>query len=195
MPGPTEVEVKVQVDDLHALERKLRASGFREVTPATHELNTLYDLGLRPLRRKGEVLRLRKYGDVWTLTHKSKGLRRGSAEPKHKTRIENETQVQDGERMDAILRALGYSPAFIYEKFRAEWTDGTGHVVLDHTPVGDVAEIEGSPKWIDATARKLGIDRSKYITKSYAEMFFDWKRRTKSRASKMTFKECRSRKA
>lgn len=195
MPGPREVEVKVQVDDLRALERKLRASGFHEITPATHELNTLYDLRLRPLRRKGEILRLRKYGHVWTLTHKSKDVKGGSSEPTHKIRIENETRVQDGESMDAILRALGYSPAFIYEKFRAEWTDGTGHVVLDHTPIGDVAEIEGPPKWIDATARKLGIDRNKYITKSYAEMFFDWKRRTKSNASKMTFKECRSRKA
>ncbi len=194
MAGPKEVEVKVQVDDLRALEQKLRATGFREITPATHEFNTLYDLRLRPLRRKGEVLRLRKYGDFWRLTHKSKDVKRAK-ESKHKTRIENETQVQDGARMDAILRALGYSPAFIYEKFRAEWTDGTGHVVLDHTPIGDLAEIEGSPQWIDATARTLDIDRTKYITKSYAEMFFDWKHRTKSKASNMTFKECRSRKA
>jgi adenylate cyclase class 2 len=191
MAGPKEVEIKVLVDDLRALEQKLRDSGFREVTPATHELNTLYDLRLRPLRRRGEVLRLRKYGDAWKLTHKSRDVKRGSSAPKHKTRVENETKVENGERMDAILRALGYSPVFIYEKFRAEWTDGDGHVVLDHTPIGDVAEIEGAPKWIDAAARKLNISRAKYETKSYAEMFSDWKKRTKSSAKNMTFKECR----
>jgi adenylate cyclase, class 2 len=190
MAAPKEVEVKVLVDDLKTLEQKLRDSGFREVTPATHELNTLYDLRLRPLRRRGQVLRLRKYGDVWKLTHKSRDSKRGKSVPKHKTRIENETKVEDGARMDAILRALGYSPTFIYEKFRAEWTDGDGHVVLDHTPIGNLAEIEGSPKWIDATARKLSIKGNRYITKSYAEMFFDWKKHTKSRAKQMTFADC-----
>lgn len=190
MAAPKEVEVKVLVDDLKELEQKLRDSGFREVTPPTHELNTLYDLRLRPLRRKGEVLRLRKYGDVWKLTHKSRDVKRGKSLPKHKTRVERETQVENGEQTDAILRSLGYAPVFVYEKLRAEWSDGKGHVVLDHTPIGDIAEIEGEPKWIDATARKLGIQRNKYITKSYAEMFSDWKKRTRSRAKQMTFTEC-----
>ncbi len=190
MAAPKEVEVKVLVDDLKTLEQKLRDSGFREVTVATHELNTLYDLRLRPLRRKGEVLRLRKYGATWKLTHKSRDMKRDKSVPKHKTRVENETKVEDGVRMNAILLALGYSPTFIYEKYRAEWTDGDGHVVLDHTPIGDLAEIEGEPRWIDATARKLGIQGNKYITKSYAEMFVDWKKRFKSRAKNMTFAEC-----
>ena len=60
--------------------------------------------------------------------------------------------------MDAILRALGFSPSFIYEKFRSEWSDGEGQVVLDHTPIGDIAEIEGKSRWIDRTARALGVD-------------------------------------
>jgi len=47
--------------------------------------------------------------------------------------------------MDLILRALGYAPSFRYEKFRAEWTDGKGQVVVDETPIGDFCEIEGSP--------------------------------------------------
>jgi adenylate cyclase class 2 len=194
MAEPKEVEVKVVVDDLKGLEQRLRDNGFREITPSTHELNTLYDLRLRPLRRKGEVLRLRKYGEQWKLTHKSRDLKRGAA-PKHKTRIENETSVANGEAMDAILRALGYAPVFTYEKYRAEWSDGSGHVVLDHTPIGDIAEIEGQPKWIDATARKLNIDRRKYVTKSYAELFFDWKRRTRSTAVNMTFQQCGKKKA
>ena len=79
---------------------------------------------------------------------------------------------------------------FIYEKYRSEWSDGKGHVVLDHTPIGDVAEIEGQPRWIDRTAQALGVAPSDYITKSYAELFFEWKRKYNRKAKNMTFREC-----
>jgi adenylate cyclase class 2 len=90
--------------------------------------------------------------------------------------------------MDLILRALGYAPSFRYEKFRAEWTDGKGQVVVDETPIGNFCEIEGSPRWIDATAKKLGVTPTDYITNNYAGLFVDWKTQTESRADEMTFK-------
>ena len=95
-----------------------------------------------------------------------------------------------GTRWMRLLRALGFAPTFVYEKFRAEWSDGQGHVVLDHTPLGDIGEIEGKSRWIDRTASALGLDAKDYITKSYAELFFDWKRKTGSKAENMTFREC-----
>src|SRR6478672_6374483 len=147
-----EVEIKFRVNDLHELQRKLKAAGFSLQTPRTHELNTLYDLPTKQLRKRGEVLRLRQYGGKWKLTHKGKAI-----DGRHKKRAETETTVENGLKMDAILRSLGFGPSFRYEKFRAEWTDGKGHVVLDETPIGNVAEIEGKPRWIDATARRLGI--------------------------------------
>ncbi len=184
MTGPKEVEIKFALDDVGAAERKLRALGFRHVTPRTHEVNTLYDLPGAVLRRRGELLRLRKYGDEWTLTHKGAGT-----PGKHKTRSENETAVENGESMQTILAALGFAPSFRYEKFRSEWTDGAGHVVLDETPIGNFGEIEGPPQWIDATALALGIAESDYITTSYAQLFLDWKQRTGSAAQEMTFDE------
>ena len=75
--------------------------------------------------------------------------------------------------MDAILRALGFAPTFRYEKYRAEWSDGTGHVVIDETPIGNFGEFEGPARWIDRTARALGIAPSDYITQTYAPMFFE----------------------
>ena len=89
--------------------------------------------------------------------------------------------------MDAILHALGFLPSFRYEKFRAEWTDGRGHVVIDETPIGNFGEIEGPARWIDSTAKRLGIFPGHYITQSYAELFFAWKGRTRSPAREMTF--------
>ncbi len=146
-------------------------------------MNTLYDLPGQRLRRRGELLRLRKYGASWVLTHKSKG----AAAP-HKVRVERETALHNGAQMDAILRALGYSPTFRYEKYRAEWTDGTGHVVVDQTPIGNFGEIEGPVRWIDRTAAKLGIAKRDYITQTYADLFFTWKKQTRSAAREMTFR-------
>jgi adenylate cyclase class 2 len=177
-----EVEIKFMVADAKALARRLRASGFHLVTRRTHEMNVLYDLPRHPLSHRGEILRLRKYGDRWTFTHKSKGTAR-----RHKSRQELETAVADGASLDRILRAVGFSPSFRYEKFRSEWADGSGHVVIDETPIGTAAEIEGRPRWIDRTAKLLGIPQTSYITLSYVAMFEQWKRRTGSPAQEMTF--------
>lgn len=178
-----EVEIKFRILNLEALRNRLREIGFREVTPRTHEMNTLYD-HLGRMRSRGEVLRIRRYGDIWNLTHKSKG---GNA--KHKTRRELETRIEDGETLAEIFRAIGYEPSFRYEKYRSEWTDGNGHVVLDETPIGDLGEIEGEPGWIDQTAEKLGVRESDYINKSYAELFRDWTKQNHSKARNMTFEE------
>ena len=182
---PDEVEIKFAVSDPAALANQLRGIGFHLHTPPTHETNTLYDTPKSDLRKSGQLLRLRHYGSIWTLTHKAKG-RQGI----HKTRVETETQVADGEKMHAILLALGYQQSFSYEKVRAEWSDGKGHVVLDQTPIGNLAEIEGPPAWIEATAARLGVTRKQYITKNYAQLFEEWKRRTRSSARNMTFAEC-----
>ena len=186
MATPQEVEIKFLVPDLKALEKQLKQLGFKCKTPSTHEVNTLYDLPGEKLRRKGEILRLRLYGEKWKLTHKAKGKA-----GRHKSRAEAETALTDGKQMDGILCALGYAPAFTYEKFRSEWSDGEGEVVLDHTPIGDLAEIEGKSRWIDRTARALKVNSRDYITKSYGELFLEWKRRTKCKAENMTFRECK----
>jgi adenylate cyclase, class 2 len=182
MASSKEVEIKVRVSDLRGLTRQLRAAEFRLVTPRTHEMNTLFDLPGNRLRRRGELLRLRKYGFEWVLTHKGKGT-----PGRHKSRAEIETKVADGKKMEAILRALGFSPSFRYEKFRAEWSDEKGHVLVDETPIGNFAELEGPARWIDRTAKRLRIKPSDYITSSYAELFLDWKRRNRSPAKEMTF--------
>ncbi len=183
MASIREIEIKFRVARIPALTRKLRKAGFRIVTPRTREMNTLYDLPGEVLRKRKELLRLRKYGSEWTLTHKA-----GKKTERHSSRDELETSVPDGKRMDLILRALGYAPTFRYEKFRAEWTDGKGQVVVDETPIGSFCEVEGAPRWIDGTAKKLGVNAADYIMQNYAGLFLEWRARTKSAAKEMTFK-------
>ena len=180
-----EVEIKFEVHDVEALLRAVQAAGLHQKTPSTFESNTLYDNASGDLRRAGEVLRIRVYGDRSTLTHKS----RGNA-GRHKSRAEHETGVKSAEEMQAVLAALGFHPAFRYEKYRAEWGDGEGEVVLDRTPIGDFGEIEGPPEWIDRTAERLQLSEKDYLTASYVELFHRWKERTGSPANNMTFEEC-----
>lgn len=182
--SPNETEIKFRVDDLAALAGRLQRFGYQQVTPRTHEMNVLFDLPGRPLRARGDILRLRKYGDSWLLTHKGKT---GDSSGPHKVRAETQTHVEDGKKMEAILRALQFEPVFRYEKFREEWKGSQGHVVIDETPIGNFAEIEGPAEWIDKVAQELGVKVTDYLTDTYAGLFFAWKQRTSSRATEMTF--------
>ncbi|MGB0013540.1 MAG: CYTH domain-containing protein, partial [Candidatus Sulfotelmatobacter sp.] len=72
MASNQEIEIKFRVADPRVLARQLRKTDFRLITKRTHEMNTLYDLPGEVLRVRQQLLRLRKYGSEWTLTHKAK---------------------------------------------------------------------------------------------------------------------------
>jgi adenylate cyclase class 2 len=163
-----EVEIKFRIDDITSLTASLQTAGFCMVTPRTHEMNTLYDQPGAKLKRRGALLRLRQYGAKWTLTYKDKS---GPQSGRHKSRREIESVVENGGAMEQIIAELGFKPSFRYEKYRTEWSDASGHVVIDETPIGNFGEIEGSPKWIDATAHLLKISVDQYLKESYSELF------------------------
>jgi adenylate cyclase, class 2 len=189
-----EIELKLPVSDPAALQSRLPQLGFHLDTPRTFEHNTLYDTPARDLRAKRELLRLRHYGHLWTLTHK-RPSDESSDDTRYKIRVETETTVEDGPALAAILEQLGYTAAFIYEKFRTEWsnvdpiTNTVTHLVIDETPIGNYAELEGPPDWIDRTLAELDIDPANCLTDSYGKLFLDWKQRTGSPAENLTFAE------
>ena len=183
-----EIEVKFRVAEPAVLTQRLTGAGFHLETPRTFERNTLYDTPDRSLRAQQSILRVRKYGDRWVVTHKCLPQNIDPA-ARHKHREETETPVEDGEAIGHIFTQLGYAPAFVYEKYRTEYADATGHCVLDETPIGVYAELEGPPDWIDETGRKLGIDHSEFSTLSYGRLFDEWRRQTGSTAENLTFDE------
>jgi adenylate cyclase class 2 len=209
-----EIELKFPIADLARLQSRLPSLGFQLDTPRTFEQNTLYDTPGRTLRLSKQILRLRRYGSLWTVTHKRQpgDPPADGAAPRYKVRIETETQVDDGPALGALFEQLGYAPVFRYEKFRTEWSQ-TGpdldcppfadaaiaadiampipsrQLVLDETPIGDYAEIEGPIPWIDRTLARLGIDPATCLTDSYGRLFLAWKERTGSPAENLTFDE------
>jgi adenylate cyclase, class 2 len=185
---PREIEVKFPVSDPGDLIRRLHSAGFHEETPRTFERNILYDTPDRRLRAQTAILRIRKYGDRWILTHKCLP-RDNDPSSRHKHREEIESSIENGEALGQIFAQLGFQPAFAYEKWRTEFSDSTGHCVLDETPIGLYAELEGPPEWIDATGRKLGLDPGQFITLSYGRLFEQWRQQTGSSAENLTFEE------
>lgn len=181
-----EIEVKFRVADPAALDAKLGEIGFRCITPRTFERNVLYDTPDRRLRGQQSILRIRKYGERWVLTHKCLTPDNDPG-ARHKRRVETETEVADGEALGTVFTQLGYAPAFTYEKWRTEYADASGHCVLDETPIGIFAELEGPEDWIDSTSARLGLDASQLSTLSYGRLFDEWREQTGSAASDLTF--------
>jgi adenylate cyclase class 2 len=186
-----EVEVKFRVADPAALIERLRSAGFHEETPRTFERNILYDTPDRRLRAQQTILRVRKYGDRWIVTHKCLPPN-NDPDARHKHRVETETTVKEGEAIGHIFTQLGYQPSFIYEKWRTEFADATGHCVLDETPIGVYAELEGPPEWIDSTGHKLGVDHAQFLTLSYGRLFDQWRKDTGNTVENLTFDEITS---
>jgi len=192
-----EIELKFPVANPQSLESRLAQLGFHQDTPRTFEHNTLYDTPARDLRTRREILRIRQYGPVCTVTHKRMSAEDDPSNTRYKVRIETETNVAEGPALAEIFSRLGYVPAFVYEKFRSEWsppvsTEVTAHLVIDETPIGAFAELEGPTAWIDETLAKLGVDPASCLIDSYGKLFLDWKQRTGSPAENLTFAEVAS---
>jgi adenylate cyclase class 2 len=187
---PIETEIKFRVDSLAALAERLQSAGFRLETPRSFESNVLYDTPDRQMRARTEILRIRSYAGRWTLTLKRlprSGSAPDSYDARHKHRVETETGIADGDALAEIFLSLGLVAAFRYEKWRTEWTDGEGHCVVDETPIGNYAELEGPPAWIDRTAARLGVSQAEYVTLSYGRLFEAWRNKHSSSASDLTF--------
>jgi adenylate cyclase class 2 len=195
-----EIELKFPVSDPAAFEALLPQFGFHLDTPRTFEHNTLYDTAARDLRASRQLLRIRQYGSICTLTHKRKPDEQDPVDTtRYKVRIETETIVSEGPALEAIFQQLGYIPVFTYQKYRSEWSHAAGqhneliaHLVIDETPIGTYAELEGPTAWIDQALADLGIDPATCLTDSYGKLFLDWKERTGSPAENLTFAEISS---
>ena len=115
------------------------------------EENTLYSG--EGLSSGSCVLRLRRVGRNATLTYK----KRLPSSSSIKQQREEETEVADPDAMEAILGALGFTPALVYEKRRQTWILGKTEIVVDVLPFGLFMEIEGRVNAIRAVERKLAL--------------------------------------
>ena len=88
-----------------------------------------------------------------------------------KAREEIETEAASADALLAICAALGFAPAFRYEKYREEFALPGAVLAVDDTPIGVFVEIEGDEAAIHDLAGRLGFAPSDYITASYRALF------------------------
>jgi len=162
-----EIEAKFVVRDLAPIQTRLLEMGAVCITPRQMEFNLRYDAPDSHLSATGQVLRLRRYDDI-RITYKGPGLRNeGVLE-----RTEIETTLGDFDSARLILEHLGYTPIFLYEKYRAIWQLGESQIMLDEMPFGKFIEIESpDSESVRALARQLGLNPHASIPASYQALF------------------------
>jgi adenylate cyclase class 2 len=161
----TEIEKKYRIGSEEAarLRERLRAVGA-EARGEEFEENTLYT---GPgLEQGNRVLRLRRVAGRAVFTFKESmasvsGIKR---------RREDETGVEDASALAAILDALGYTPAVVYEKRRETWLVSGVEVVIDELPFGLFVEIEGDEELILEAERLLELGAAAMEPKSYPQL-------------------------
>jgi len=180
--GTQEIEIKLGVADRAAALRLLRKAGFRVARRRVFEANTVFDTPARGLRQASQLLRVRQTPGADTLTFKG-----APVAAKHKCREELEATLSSGAVCSLILQRLGYETAFRYEKYRTEFRlPGTaGIATLDETPIGVFVELEGSPRWIDRMAKRLGYGERQYII----ALYLDWCAAHRIEPTNMVFPE------
>ncbi len=163
--GPLEIEAKFRIEGRGILEERLRALGATQ-GEVEAESNLLLDDDEMSLRVSGRALRVRTVDGLGLLTFKGPASFEGGI----KSRLELESGVDDPGAVLALLEALGYRPRFRYEKRRTTWRfedPARPLVVLDETPLGLFAEIEGGEDAVRALAAEIGVPESEFLCASY----------------------------
>ncbi len=106
-----------------------------------------------------------------------------------KSREEMETSVGSAEIAEQIIRALGFEPSFLAEKYREEYDLAGAHVAIDEAPIGVFVEIEGEAAGIDRAARLLGRTPADYRTESYQQLHVEWCQARGIAPGSMTFRD------
>jgi|SRR6516162_1747168 len=213
-----ETEIKLQVTDLKAFERKLRKLGGKTVGAGggrVHEFNTIFDTPTGGLAKHGQLLRIRSE-TVWLEKGKKKEgatrvvltfkqpMVRGVNEQggRFKVREETELEVTDGRALAKIFEGLGMRGWFSYEKYRTTWKLKAAErwakdllVEVDQTPLGTYVELEGPGEAIERAASSLGFSPKDYLTKNYLTLYAEDCRRKGVAPGNMLFETKKSARA
>jgi adenylate cyclase class 2 len=163
---PVEREIKLAFESIDAARAAVLATGATPLLGRRLQEDALLDTTDEQLRQRRCVLRVRMECGKSRLTFK------GPVQPGiMKLREELETVVGDGDVLLRVLRELGLSVWFRYEKYREEFAHEDVIVAIDETPVGVFVEIEGSEPGIASMAKALGRSPDDYVVDSYRALF------------------------
>ena len=169
-----EIEIKFEVKNpnlIRKILKNLKAKFFGKVFERTIRFDTPDD----ELEKNGNFLRLRTgFKNAITFKRKIKSKN-------FKEREEIELEISDPEKMEIILKNLGFTKVRIMEKYREKWKLNGTEIVIDKLPMGNFIEIEGKKKSIKKVVNLLGLDFKNRLVCTYWDL---WKDFTKKKGIK-----------
>lgn len=158
-----EIEIKLKVNDIDKEIQKIQNLGAILIHDFEFEDNVIFDLTDQSLKKKGTVLRIRKYGNKYTVTLKEKV----PGESRYKELSEVEMEVENPDTLKLMFQKIGFHVVYRYQKYRAEYKWRNLHIYCDKTPIGNFLELEGKKEEIDEAALQLEYNQENYINISY----------------------------
>lgn len=162
----TEIEVKIEVKDIHKIKDKIKSLGADLMKNRHMEENTLYDFPTQILYSHHQALRLRTANKKTFLTFKDAPQK----SRKFKIREEYQTEVKSAKNIKKILKELGLVPVFEYKKFRSIYRINHLKICLDETSIGSFLELEGERNEIVKFASALGFSKKEFIKLDYIQL-------------------------
>jgi adenylate cyclase, class 2 len=184
VPANKELEVKFFLAKKSSLQKTLKNLGASLVQTRIHEHNLRFDTVEGTLTSNQQVLRLRKDHANY-LTYKGPSdIKTGVS-----ARTEIEFSVDNFDKAQNFLEALGYRVSMIYEKYRTVYGLSATLITIDEMPFGDFAEIEGTDRAnIENVCNQLGLIWEHRSLESYAILFEIAKKNLNLNFRDLTFK-------
>jgi predicted adenylyl cyclase CyaB len=180
-----EIELKFKIENPDLIRKKLKEARAKFIGKA-FERTIKFDTKNGDLEKQEKFLRVRT-GFENVITFKKKI---NKFDKNFKEREEIEVEISNPEKMKKILENLGFTKKWVMEKYREKWILGNAEVVIDKLPkMGNFIEIEGSKKVIQKTAKILGLDLKKGITRTYWGLWEDFRKRKGIKEENIIFKK------
>ena len=184
-----EIEVKLRVEDLNGLEKKLVSAGCTLSAPIRQH-DVIYSL-----QNSTEEWENAKEGDIIPrLRRENDSIVEFNVKQQQSSELDNleyETRVEDGEAIHRILGVLGYTPQIEVKKIRRKGRLGEYEICLDEVEgLGSFVELEALTD-DDADPVKIqeelldklgsfGISRDKLEVRGYDTMLYQLRHSSKN---------------
>lgn len=175
-----EFEIKFKIRKPNIIRKFLKNQGAQFLGKA-FERTTRFDTPNKNLEEKGYFLRIRT-GFKNTITFKRKIKNK-----KFRKREEIELEISDPQKMEEILKNLGFTKVLIMEKYREKWWLNNIEIVIDKLPMGIFIEFEGKERAIKEMVEILGLNFEDRIMGTYWDIWREFSEKKGIKDENITF--------
>ena len=169
---PTEIELKVKIEDFIPLRTKLKSLGAKRISLEL-ETNNFFDAPDKHLQKQDRGLRIRvAINQDTNQSHCTVTMKGPLLKGPFKEREEIEFTASDPAAVQTVFENLGFNLTLSFEKRRESWDFAECSVVLDELPyLGKYVEIEGKTEALVTAARNaLGLENLPSISSGYISL-------------------------